>query len=169
MLELDDSRWAELHHAYGSAADIPGLLRRLKSSSTSIGQNEPWFTLWSSLAHQGDVYPASFAAVPYVIRVFASDPATSDVSFLHFPAWIEICRKRNRIAVPDFLSADYFDSLKQLPSLIALAASREWDAAFLACAMAALAAAKGHAVIAEAALELNPDDAEKFLKWLRDQ
>jgi hypothetical protein len=121
------------------------------------------------LAHQGDVYPASFAVVPYVIRVFASAPTTSDVSFLHFPTWIEICRKRNRITVPDFLSTDYFSSLKQLPSLIALAASREWDAKFVACSMAALAAAKGHADIAEAALELNPDIAVKFLEWLRDQ
>ena len=168
MLELDDPRWGELRHAHGCAADVPGLLRRLESSSTSLGRNEPWFTLWSSLAHQGDVYTASFAAVPHVIRVLANAPAKSDVSFLHFPAWVEICRQRNRVPVPERLSAAYFGSLKQLPSLIAMTSSREWDSEFLVCAMAALAAAKGHGVVAEAALELNSENAEKFLGWLRE-
>jgi hypothetical protein len=97
MLELDDPRWGELRHAYGFASDTPGLLRRLESGSTSAGRDEPWFTLWSSLAHQVDVYPASFAAVPHVIRVLASAPTTSDVSFLHFPSWVEICRQRNHV------------------------------------------------------------------------
>ena len=30
LLDLDDRRWAELTHAYGSAADIPPLLRQLR-------------------------------------------------------------------------------------------------------------------------------------------
>lgn len=169
MLQLDDPRWGELDHAYGRASDIPGLLRRLETTSTSMDEDEPWFTLWSSLAHQGDVYPASFAAVPHVIALFAKAPATSDVSFLHFPAWVEICRQRNRVPVPDFLSADYFGSLKQLPPLIAVAAGRQWDGEFLVCALAALAAAKGEGIIAEAVLELNTQNAERFLSWLREQ
>ena len=169
MLALDDPRWGTLPHAYGFASDIPGLLRQLENGSTSVGQNEPWFTLWSSLAHQGDVYPASFAAVPHVIRVLASAPANSDVSFFQFPAWVEICRQRSRIPVPDFLSADYFGSLRQLPSLIAEAASRDWDAEYLACVLSALAAAKGHGLIAEAVLELNAESAEKFLEAVDEQ
>jgi hypothetical protein len=169
MLELDDPRWAELHHAYGVASDIPELLRQLENGAPSVGRSEPWFTLWSSLAHQGDVYPASFAAVPHVISVLASAPATSDISFFHFPAWVEICRQRNQIPVPEFLSADYFGSLRQLPSLIAAASSRNWDADYLACVLAALAAAKGHGVIAEAVLELNIENAETFLGWLRER
>ena len=96
-------------------------------------------------------YSASFAAVPHIIRAFASAPTTSDVSFLHFPALVEICRRRNKTPVPEFLLAEYFDALRQLPSLIAAAASQDWGSEYLACALAALAAVKGHGIVAEAA------------------
>jgi hypothetical protein len=58
MLSLDSPRWADLTHAYGVASDIPELLRQLHSLPDSSGESEPWFNLWSALAHQGDVYPA---------------------------------------------------------------------------------------------------------------
>ena len=169
VLELDDPRWGELRHAYGFASNTPGLLRQLKSDSVSTGRNEPWFTLWSSLAHQGGVYPASFAAVPHIIRVLANSPMTSDASFLQFPAWVEICRQRDQVPIPDLLVAEYFDALRQLPALIAAAASRDWGSEYLACALAALAAVKGYGIVAEAALELNAENAEEFLGWLREQ
>lgn len=169
MLELDDPHWAELRHAYGYGFDTPLLLARLCNSSSSLGRDEPWFTLWSSLAHQGDVYPASFAAVPHVVRVLAKNPAMSDHSFFQFPAWVEICRQKKRIPVPDFLSDDYFSSLRQLPTLVASAASRDWDDGFLSCALSALAAAKGYGVIAEAVLELNTQTAKEFLKWFHEK
>lgn len=108
-------------------------------------------------------------AVPHIIRLFANAPTTSDVSFLHFPAWVEICRQRNKVTVPEFLSAEYFEALRQLPSLIAAAASQDWGSEYLACALAALAAVKGHCIVAEAALELNAENAEKFLGWLSEQ
>ena len=57
MLSLDDTQWAELSHAYGRASDIPALLRQLYALPHASGQEEPWFSLWSALAHQGDVYP----------------------------------------------------------------------------------------------------------------
>jgi hypothetical protein len=60
-------------------------------------------------------------------------------------------------------------ALRQVPALIAAAASRNWDAGYLACALAALAAVKGYGVVAEATLELNAENSEKFLGWLRGQ
>jgi hypothetical protein len=169
MLELDDARWAELHHAYGAAFDIPPLLRQLKCTSSSTGSEEPWFTLWSSLAHQGDVYAASFAAVPHIIKILTHDPVTSDPSFFQFPAWVEICRQRNSVAIPDYLSAGYFLALGKLPSLIAAAATRAWDDTSLCCALSAIAAAKGHIAVAEAVLELDTKTAEAFLEWFRER
>lgn len=62
MLSLDSPRWGELEHAYGSAVDVPALLGALRDFPKSEGQREPWFSIWSALAHQGDVYSASFAA-----------------------------------------------------------------------------------------------------------
>ncbi|MEV3993874.1 hypothetical protein AB0J57_33845 [Streptomyces sp. NPDC049837] len=57
--------WSRLGHAYGSAEDIPALLERIASDPTS----ERWNDLWSALCHQGSVYSASFAALPWLVGV----------------------------------------------------------------------------------------------------
>jgi hypothetical protein len=169
VLSLDDRRWAELRHAYGAAGDIPALLRQLEQLPPSKNKAEPWFTLWSSLAHQGDVYSASFAAVPYVVNALASAPTRADHSYFQFPAWVEICRLKNNVEIPPDLRSAYFEALAQLPSLVAQASSRPWEPSLLACALAAVAAAKGEPGVAEAALELTPDVAREFLEWFFDR
>lgn len=86
MLSLDDPRWRELRHAYGNAADVPDLLRALAlSTGPKEGyRDEPWFSLWSSLCHQGDVYTASYIAVPHIVQI--ASEATEPVDFSFFPA-----------------------------------------------------------------------------------
>ncbi|GAA1382547.1 hypothetical protein GCM10009639_01800 [Kitasatospora putterlickiae] len=54
--------WSRLSHAYGPADDIPDLLDRIASAPTA----ELWSDLWSALCHQGTVYPAGFAALPWL-------------------------------------------------------------------------------------------------------
>jgi hypothetical protein len=169
VLSLDSTRWSELEHAYGEASDIPELLRQLSSLPPSVGEEEPWYSLWSALAHQGDVYSASFAAVPHVVAALASAPASADSTYFQFPAWVEICRAKNEVVVPEDLAPDYFSALSRLPSLVAEASSREWDADFLACALSAVAAAKNQPAVAEAALELSPDIAAEFTEWLSNR
>jgi hypothetical protein len=165
MLSLESPEWANLHHAYGPASDIPRLLRQLDTLPLASGNAEPWFSIWSALAHQGDVYTASFAAIPHVVRVLATAPAMASYSYFQFPAWVEICRRRHNISVPDDLAPDYFEALNKLPKLVGAAAVHEWDVDFLTSAMSALAVSKGFFDVAEAALELRPDVAEEFLKW----
>lgn len=63
----------------------------------------------------------------------------------------------------------FFRSLARLPSLVAEASSREWDENMLACALSAIAAAKGQPAIAEAAQELTPDVATQFMEWFSEQ
>ena len=169
MISLDSPRWAELEHAYGRAGDIPALLRQLESLPPSSGNSEPWFTLWSALAHQGDVYSASFAAVPHVVAAFGSAPARADETYLQFPAWVDICRSKHKIDVPPDLAPAYLEALARLPELVAAASHRTWSSGFLACALSAVAAAKGAPAVAEAALELSPEIAEKFLEWFFQQ
>lgn len=165
-LSLDDlRRWGDLKHAYGSAGDIPHLLQQLFALPSSSGRDEPWFSLWSALAHQGDVYSASFAAVPHVVRALSIAPAKADSSFFHFPAWVEVCRQKTAMQVPDDLQQAYFEALAWLPSLVAAAADREWDGDTLACVLSAIAAAKGYGAVAEAAQELTPDVATEFMEW----
>ena len=169
MLNLESSRWGELQHAYGPASDTPSLLRQLRSLPEAVGESEPWFTLWSSLAHQGDVYSASFAAVPHVVSALASQPENASFTYFHFPAWVEICRQRHGMSVPLELEESYFAALSQLPGLAAAASARPWDENMVASVLAAIAAAKGDVKVAEAALELSPDVAATFLDWLADQ
>ncbi len=166
MLSLHSPRWSELKHSYGQASNIPLLLEQLRDLPNSEPQSEPWFSLWSALAHQGDVYSASFAAIPHVIAALAIDPTRADASFFHLPAWVEICRMRNAVEVPSDLEAAYFNALACLPELVAKAASRKWDSSFAACALAAVAAAKGHHAVAEALLEMpTAEVAEDFMAW----
>ncbi|MFR9724804.1 hypothetical protein ACL02R_15790 [Streptomyces sp. MS19] len=56
------THWPHLTHAYGSAADIPALLDRITAERDAL----LWNDLWSALCHQGSVYPASFAALPWL-------------------------------------------------------------------------------------------------------
>jgi hypothetical protein len=165
MLSLDSPRWAELRHAYGSASDVPALLRQLSSLPAADGDQEPWTSLWSALAHQGDVYSASFAAVPHVVAALAAAPLKADSACFQFPAWVEICRRKKGVPIPEDLAPPYFEALARLPGLAAEASGREWDAAFLACVLSAMAASKGQPAVAEAVQELMPDVAEEFLQW----
>lgn len=59
--------WAALHHAYGCADDIPGMLARYThGDGTSVSDD-----LWSRLYHQQSVYPASFAALAPIAEISA--------------------------------------------------------------------------------------------------
>jgi len=167
MLSLDSPEWSNLEHAYGSASDIPDLLRQLATLPSSEGNSEPWFSIWSALAHQGDVYTASFAAVPHVVRFLAAAPAVAPFVYFQFPAWVEICRQRHGLTVPDDLSSYYFTALKMLGNLVCAASSKDWDHDFLVCALAAMAVSKGFPLIAEAIQELDDATAESLLKEIR--
>jgi len=170
MLALSDPRWNTLNDAYGRATAIPGLLAQLAQQPADDGDAEPWYSLWSALAHQGDVYPASFAAVPHVVEALAAAPETASEVYFHFPAWVEICRHRNDVAIPGDLETAYRAALARLPGLVAQAGSKPWDAGFTACALAAVAAAKGQHLLAEALLELTSSDtASEFLEWAAER
>lgn len=62
-MTTDQTNWAALTHAYGSAEDVPGHLAALESDDAEQ-RRVALDALWSSLCHQGTVYEASRAAVP---------------------------------------------------------------------------------------------------------
>jgi len=169
LLSLESHRWFELTHAYGAAGDTPALLRQLSSLPASGGDAEPWFSIWSSLAHQGDVYSASFAAVPHVVAALATAPGKADFSYFQFPAWVEVCRRQKCVPIPVDLEPAYSAALARLPRLVAEAATESWSPELLSCALAAIAAAKGYPSVAEAVLELSPELADQFLEWFHDR
>ena len=169
MLPLDSDKWSNLRDAYGTAAAIPGLLRQLADFPIDDAQSDPWGSLWSALAHQGDVYPASFAAVPHVVEALAADPKSATPSYFQFPAWVEICRDKKNVHVPDDLAPAYAAALARLPALVGAAVRRDWSDGTLQSALAAIAAAQGQCTTAEAILELTPDVAAQFLNWVIEQ
>ena len=169
MISLESSRWTELRHAYGTAEDIPDLLRQLETFPAEKDDDEPWHSLWSALCHQGDVYPASFAAIPHIVRIAESDPKKVSLSFFSLPVNVEICRRKKNVHMPSDLRDAYLASLASLPALVASTAARDWDADFASAALSAIAAAKGFHEVAEAIQEMTPEVTGKFMDWLFNQ
>ena len=120
MLKLNDSKWGELKDAYGPALDIPRLLQDIpehldpKKAST----DEPWFSLWSALCHQGDVYSASYAAVIYLVQfvsIYHISGTTLAWDFFLLPASIEAARLMGRgPEVPKEFSKEYHEAIAKL-------------------------------------------------------
>ena len=74
---LDSVDWSKLTHAYGSAADVPGLLRSLRDAPPDPTGEGPLWKLFGNIWHQSTVYEATVPAVPFLIEL-AVDPGTSD-------------------------------------------------------------------------------------------
>jgi len=57
MIKIEDQQWMTLTDAYGNADEIPALLKKLFNdpSPKPTPKDEPWFSLWSRLCHQGGV------------------------------------------------------------------------------------------------------------------
>lgn len=133
MLALDDPRWAELHHAYGKAADTPALLARVQRD---VGDDDAWHELWGSICHQGSAYPASFAAVPHIVAIAASAPPGDRVDPLNLAAGIAM----DAHDVPPELEREFRDAIARVPALAAEALRSDVDdskAGYLLVAMAA--------------------------------
>ncbi len=121
MISLEAPEWRQLDHAYGSAENIPALLRRLAEYPDERDyKSEPWFSLWSALCHQNDVYSASYAAVPHIVHLAQLHPDKATMSYFLLPTAIEIDRVAGRgPALPLELEQDYFESLKHLGQIAA--------------------------------------------------
>ncbi|MFG3044131.1 hypothetical protein ACGFZR_04260 [Streptomyces sp. NPDC048241] len=78
---LDDHPWPAFSHAYGSAEDVPGLLRAL-SGPDQDAADEALSELYGSVLHQGTVYAASAEAAPFLARIAAAGHRTADVLVL---------------------------------------------------------------------------------------
>ena len=107
--------------------------------------------------------------MPHVIEAFASNPLAADTCYFHFPLWVEVCRQKESVEIPDDLKDAYFASFARLPDLISQCFAKEWNSEYARCALAAIAVAKGHAYLAEPLLELSSDVAGEFLDWFCDR
>jgi hypothetical protein len=81
--ELDKVDWASLTHAYGEATDVPPLLRSLLSQDAKERERAV-YDLFGNIWHQGTVYPATAAAVPFLYQLLTGPgvPGKTDIAQL---------------------------------------------------------------------------------------
>lgn len=73
---LDAIDWTHLTHAYGPAVDVPGQLRDLAGGDREARRRARW-SLYGNIFHQGTRYPATAAAIPFLVTMLA-DPAVAE-------------------------------------------------------------------------------------------
>jgi hypothetical protein len=131
---MHSTDWASLNHAYGRADDIPALLASARRAAAPNNyKDEPWFSLWSALCHQGDVYTASYAAVPELVAIAKARAAETAVAgeCLLMAAMIELERMLPEgpqpPSIPYSLKSSYAEALRRGAQLSAglLAAASE--------------------------------------------
>ncbi len=69
---LDEVDWSAVCDAYGSATDIPALLRALVSGDPDH-REFAYLLLHQTIWHQGNVYSATAAAVPFLYNLLEAD------------------------------------------------------------------------------------------------
>jgi len=78
---LTDIPWAELRHAYGSADDVPGILRAIADGDEETAK-EAASELFGNIWHQGTVYQATVPAAPFLARLVAAGHRTATLTGL---------------------------------------------------------------------------------------
>ncbi|MGE5801382.1 MAG: hypothetical protein ACM358_03925 [Gemmatimonadota bacterium] len=129
MLPFSSARWRQLHHAFGTAKDIPGLLAHAPvERRPSHRPDTIWFELWSALCRQGAAYSASYAAVPHLVRIAKLPAFRFRYDPLLLIASIELARLEHRApAIPEDLAADYVRAVAEAKGLAQAAVVRAWD------------------------------------------
>lgn len=156
--------WSTLTHAYGPASDIPPLLARARQAPAPRGyQDEPWFSLWSALCHQGDVYTGSYAAVPELVAIAEDRIRESPVAIecLSLAATIELERAASASmtpppSIPEDFQPVYTAALQRGATLVARLRPEDLDSAWRSSLSACAATFRG--AYAEARALMDPPE-----------
>lgn len=83
MLEtLDTIPWSTLHHAYGEASDVPGLIRDRASPKKAIREAASW-AFYANVYHQGTVYSATAFVVPFLLELLEDEQVKDKTDLLN--------------------------------------------------------------------------------------
>lgn len=173
LIALDDPRWAELQHAYGAADDIPELLANLSIPKAERSEDDPiedtWHELWSSLCHQGDVYSASFAAVPHIVNTLLLGLEPLTYHFVGLPIAIEMERREAGMSLPDFVEPEYTEAFHKLARFAASIASDKQVESMSSCLLAVLALEHGNIGAARMLIQIGPDEVDEMMELFRNR
>jgi hypothetical protein len=153
MLALDSSEWGQLRHAGGCASDVPALLEAIASPGPANRHwDGPWHQLWERLCPQDNVFTASYAALPHLVRLAAFPEIAMDC--LALAAAIGANQYEARApAIPAMLRAPYLEAVNRIPRVLVELCSQPWSSDLTRCACAALAMSRGEAKLALSLLE----------------
>lgn len=107
MLDLGSSRWNDLTHTRGPAMDTPQLLRRIHAGPSEAD----WSDLCGSIAQEGSISPAAYAAVPHVIAACEAARPDDRLDYLAFVAFV--VTGYDKKPIPPDLRSDYDQSLER--------------------------------------------------------
>lgn len=173
LIALDDPSWAELQHAYGAADDIPELLANLSIPKAERSEDDPiedtWHELWSSLCHQGDVYSASFAAVPHIVDVLVQQPELLMFDFVGLPISIEMQRREASISLPELVEPEYSEALQKLARFSASIVTGRHDESMSSCLLAVLALEHGNFGAARMLIQIGPSEVDEMMELFRNR
>lgn len=72
LAKLNDINWKALKHAYGTAEDVPEIIRDLASTEVDKSKKALW-ALYGNIWHQGSTYTATPYVVPFLYELIQSD------------------------------------------------------------------------------------------------
>jgi hypothetical protein len=159
--------WSALTHAYGPAGDIPALLSSARRAPAPRDyRDEPWFTLWSSLCHQGDVYSGSYAALPELVTIAEEriEEPRAALECLYLAAMIELERAAPYSGtpprIPDDLQVIYATALRRAATLAGRVRPADLEPEWRAALTASAATFRGAYVEARAIVDPPEEDDE---------
>lgn len=127
--DLEAVDWGRLSHAYGSAQDVPIYLRNLGSEEAEI-RHQALRALVMTILHQGSLYSATVAAIPFLLRLVAapSHPARLETMDLVLMIVKECCFDAYRQRREVLLAAgnDTHEGLGGEPDLVAAISEVLW-------------------------------------------
>ncbi len=109
MLDLDAHQWKTMHGGYLLAYDASAVLLGFMKSSAP--QKTAWDELWDNLYHQHDVGIASYAVMPWLLKIYL-EKGWIDYQLPTYAFAVEEARsKYDNPPIPDWLAVDYRESV----------------------------------------------------------
>lgn len=153
MLSLDDNHWTGLT-AHGQAADLPGLLRTLHRAANPEQAAALAHAITEYVCYEYAVYTASYAALPHLVDAAAGQPAGERAYLLGLIGRIAaLAQCRSAAPVPPDLRPGYEAALQRTAGLALEGLGEAQNACDLRLLSGALAAVRGHPVLALDLLE----------------
>jgi hypothetical protein len=75
LVGLEDIKWGKLKHVYGTAENLPNLLRAVDEAQSYDDFEEAMRELWMYIYHQGDVSEATPLSLQFVLQILKNTDA----------------------------------------------------------------------------------------------